>query len=83
MIEYIYKVSIEGMRCGMCESHINDQIRKNFEVKKVKSNRFKKQTVIVSKQKLDEEKIKEVILQTGYRFIKINLEEKEKKSFFK
>ena len=83
MIEYIYKVSIEGMRCGMCESHINDQIRKNFEVKKVKSNRFKKQTIIVSKQKLDEEKIKEVILQTGYRFIKINLEEKEKKSFFK
>ena len=67
----------------MCESHINDQIRKNFEVKKVKSNRFKKQTIIVSKQKLDEERIKEVILQTGYRFIKINLEEKEKKSFFK
>ncbi len=83
MKEYIYTISIEGMRCGMCESHINDQIRKNFEIKKVKSNRFKKQTIIVSKQKLDEEKIKEVILQTGYRFIKINLEEKEKKSFFK
>ena len=27
-------VKVEGMRCGMCESHVNDLIRRNFNVKK-------------------------------------------------
>lgn len=31
---------INGMMCSMCESHINDAIRKNFEVKKMKSSRL-------------------------------------------
>ena len=29
-------LTIDGMMCGMCESHMNDVIRKNFTVKKVK-----------------------------------------------
>ena len=28
-------VGIDGMMCGMCESHVNDAIRKSFDVKKV------------------------------------------------
>ena len=32
------KLRIDGMACGMCESHINDAIRNNFDVKKVKSS---------------------------------------------
>ncbi|MCQ2578083.1 MAG: cation transporter [Treponema sp.] len=62
---------INGMMCSMCESHINDAIRKNFEVKKVKSSRRKKQTVIVSENPLDEEKIRSVIKETGYELVKI------------
>lgn len=27
-------VGIDGMMCGMCESHVNDVIRKSFDVKK-------------------------------------------------
>lgn len=27
-------LKIDGMMCGMCESHMNDLIRKNFQVKK-------------------------------------------------
>ncbi len=27
-----YTLSIEGMQCGMCESHINDAIRNAFPV---------------------------------------------------
>ena len=61
-----YKLEIHGMRCGMCESHINDVIRKNFDIKKVKYNRFKNETIILSKVELNEEKIKEVIASTGY-----------------
>ena len=41
-------IKIEGMMCGMCESHINAAIRKHFDVKKVKSSHKKGQTVVVS-----------------------------------
>ena len=78
-MEYVYTLEIKGMMCGMCESHVNDQIRKNFNVKKVDSNRLKNETVIVSKEKLDEKKIEEVIKETGYEFVSLKMEEKEEK----
>ena len=28
-------LKIDGMMCGMCESHMNDVIRKNFKIKKI------------------------------------------------
>ena len=62
---------INGMMCGMCESHINDAIRKNFAVKKVKSSKRKNQTVIVADEILDEEKIRQVIKETGYELVGI------------
>jgi len=62
---------INGMMCSMCESHINDAIRNNFDVKKVKSSKRKKQTVIVSENPLDAEKISSVITETGYELVKI------------
>ena len=27
-------VQVDGMMCGMCESHVNDAARKTFQVKK-------------------------------------------------
>ncbi len=45
---YQITVAVDGMQCGMCEAHINDAIRRQFKVKKVKSSRRKKQTLIVS-----------------------------------
>ena len=65
-------LKIDGMVCSMCESHINDVIRRNFDVKKVKSNRKKKETIIESDQILDPARIKEVIEQTGYTLVSIN-----------
>lgn len=62
---------INGMMCSMCESHINDAIRKNFTVKKVKSSKRKNQTVIVADEILDEEKIRQVIKETGYELVGI------------
>lgn len=56
----------------MCEAHINDAIRRNFTIKKVKSNRKKKETIIESSEPLDNQKIKEVIEQTGYILMDIN-----------
>ena len=76
-------LKIDGMMCGMCESHINDAIRNSFDVKKVNSSHTKGETVIVSKEALDEDKIKSVIDKTGYELQSVSSEElEEKKGLF-
>lgn len=75
-------LSIEGMACGMCESHINDAVRRAFSVKKVTSSHLKKQTVILSETDLAEDKLAEVINGTGYELKGISKEPYEKKGFF-
>lgn len=57
---------IDGMSCGMCEAHINDVVRREFKVKSVHSSHKIKTCEIVSKEPLDEEKLKKVIGDTGY-----------------
>ena len=54
-------VKIDGMMCGMCESHVNDAIRNAFPVKKVTSSHSKGETVIISVEALSEDKIREVM----------------------
>lgn len=73
MVKTILK--IEGMMCGMCESHINAAIRKHFDVKKVKSLHKKGQTVVVSYEKIDLKALKKVIDETGYTLISANQNE--------
>ena len=76
-------LKIDGMMCGMCESHINDAIRNSFDVKKVNSSHTKGETVIVSKEALDEDKIRSVIDKTGYELQSVSSEElEEKKGLF-
>lgn len=75
-------LGIEGMACGMCESHINDAIRKNFKVKKVTSSRKDGQTVIISEDELDADQIKNVIGQTGYDLVSIESGSYVKKGLF-
>ncbi len=64
--KYIYVIKIEGMRCGACEAHVNDLIRKNFKIKKVKSSHFFKKTKVFVEAKLDENKLKNLIEDDGY-----------------
>ena len=59
-------VMIDGMMCGMCESHINDVVRKNFNVKKVSSSHSKGRCVILSEDPIDESKLRDAINTTGY-----------------
>ena len=75
-------MGIDGMMCGMCESHINDAIRREFKVKKVTSSHAKKQTVILTEKPLDEGKLRKVIDDTGYKVTSIETSEEEKKSGF-
>ena len=77
MIETIVKV--DGMMCGMCESHVNEAVRKAFpEVKRVSSS----QTVIHSEQPLDEQKLRDAINATGYEVKGVSSAPYEKKGFF-
>lgn len=66
--QYMIKtiVKIDGMMCGMCETHIRETIRKNFDVKKVTASRKKKEAVILSENLIDHGKLKAAIDQTGY-----------------
>lgn len=72
-------LKIDGMMCGMCESHTNDAIRNAFDVKKVTSSHSKGETVILSEAALDEAKLRNVISKTGYKLLDIKSEESETK----
>ena len=81
-MEYIkYTLSLRGMRCGECESHINNAIRNNFKIKKVKANRYKKEVVIYTMDLLDETKLKNVLDATGYQYLGLIRKETVKKLF--
>lgn len=80
MIETTLKIN--GMMCGMCESHINDVVRKNAQVNKVTSSHTKGETVIVSEAPVDVEKLKEAIAATGYTVTDAETKPYEKKGFF-
>jgi copper chaperone CopZ len=73
---------VDGMMCGMCESHINDAVRGAFTVKKVTSSHTKGQTVIISEQDIDEATLREVIDKTGYTVRSVKKEPYVKKGLF-
>ncbi|WP_373217546.1 heavy-metal-associated domain-containing protein [Ruminococcus sp. 5_1_39BFAA] len=75
-------VKVDGMMCGMCESHINDAVRKAFRVKKVTSSRSKGETVILTEEDISEDMLKNVIGETGYSVKGISREPYEKKGLF-
>ena len=51
-------VGVDGMMCGMCESHVNDAVRAAFPtVKKVSSSHGAGKTVIVLEEDIPDEKI--------------------------
>ena len=75
-------IKIDGMKCGMCEAHINDIIRKNFKIKKVSSSHKKNETIIISENIINEREIEEVINYTGYKVLSITIEEYQRKKLF-
>lgn len=74
-------LDVDGMACGMCEAHVNDAVRKTFDVKKVTSSHSKGKTEIISDVSLDGDELKKVIEETGYRVVRICTEPYEKKGF--
>lgn len=75
-------VKIDGMACGMCESHVNDAVRKAFPVKKVTSSHKKGETVIIMENGFDEAALRAAVAPTGYRVLSVQTEPYEKKGLF-
>ena len=80
MVKTVLK--IDGMMCGMCESHMNDLIRKHFKVKKVTSSAKDGETVIISDADIDIPFAKKEIKDIGYELLSYTTEPYEKKGFF-
>ena len=75
-------VKVSGMACSMCEVHINDTIRRAFPYVNVSSSHSKGETVIISKEPLDENAIRKAINETGYTAGDISVAPYDKKSLF-
>lgn len=71
-------LQVEGMRCGMCETHVNDVVRRVKEVKTVKSSHAKGRTEVVAEDGVGIELIKEAIAKQGYGVGRIETQPYEK-----
>ena len=78
---YKTTLKIDGMMCGMCESHINDTIRKAVPVKKVSSSHTRGEAVVITDEPLDVEAVKAAVHATGYEVQSAASEPYEKKRF--
>ena len=79
MIKTVLK--IDGMMCGMCESHMNDVVRKSCSPKKVNSSAKNGETVVISEAPLDIPYLKQQIKDIGYELVSYTSEPYEKKGF--
>ena len=79
----MYKITldVDGMACGMCEAHVNDAVRKAFQVKKVTSSHSKGRTEIISETELDADKLKAVIEASGYDVLDMKMNLMKRRDF--
>ena len=61
-----YILGIDGMRCGMCEMHVEEAITKKIKVKKVKASHIKNILLVFTEQNLSEDDFKNILAPTGY-----------------
>ena len=54
-------LEVEGMHCGMCETHVNDVVRRVDGVKKVSSSHAKGRTEVIAEDGVDITRIKAAI----------------------
>lgn len=75
-------VHIDGMMCAMCESHVNDAVRRALPVKKVTSSHKTGETVLLTQQPPDQAALTAAIEAAGYRVLSITQEPYEKHGLF-
>ena len=77
-----WTIEVEGMRCGMCESHVNDVVRRVEGVKKVSSSHAKNQTVVIAEELVAGESIVKAIQAQGYGVGRVECEPYVKRGLF-
>ena len=75
-------LTIDGMVCSMCESHICDAIRRAIPVKKVTASHKTGQAVALTEQPIDLTTLRDAVEATGYRVTAISSRPYEKKGLF-
>lgn len=60
-------VDIDGMACAMCESHVNEAIRRALPVKKVTSSHARGCTQILAEREISRDELERALAGTGYR----------------
>lgn len=64
-----YVLGIDGMRCGMCEMHVEETFRKAIKVKKVKASHIKNNVILFSIEELTPTDFENILKPTGYRLL--------------
>ena len=77
-----YTIQVGGMVCSMCESHVNDAVRRALPVKKVTSSHSRGETTVIAPAELDEAALRAAIAATGYDVGQIRREPWQKKGLF-
>ena len=75
-------LEVEGMHCGMCETHVNDVVRRVDGVKKVSSSHAKGRTEVVAEDSINTALIKAAITAQGYTVGNIQSQPYEKHGLF-
>lgn len=75
-------LEVEGMHCGMCETHVNDVVRRVEGVKNVKSSHAKGRTEVIAEDGVNTALIKEAIAKQGYSVGRIETVPYEKHGLF-
>lgn len=73
---------VDGMKCGMCESHVCDVVRRNFECSKVTASHTKGVVEIFSKDHIDEQALRHAIGEQGYVVGEVTEQEYASKGLF-
>ena len=75
-------LKIDGMQCGMCESHVNDTLRAAFPLKKVSSSHSKGETVLVTAEEIPEDALLRALEPTGYKLVSVQTAPYVKRGLF-
>lgn len=76
-------LKVEGMQCGMCESHVNDTVRKAANVKKVTSSHVEGKTVVICEDNVDVDVIKTQFKRTATTSVKWTSNRMKRKACFR
>ena len=74
-------LKINGMKCGMCEAHVNNLFRTKLNIKKIKSSHIKNETLIFTNLEISDDSLKNALENSGYTIESIKREDAKKTIF--